>query len=56
MAGGARCTGVVLGVADGRADLSAGHFLVQDHYKSVDIKWNFNKTIYFQYLIYNVSV
>lgn len=55
-AGGARCTGVVSGVADGRADLSAGHFLVQHHYKSVDTKWNFNKTIYFQYLIYNVSV
>lgn len=27
-AAGARCTGAALGAAGGRADLSAGHFLV----------------------------
>lgn len=39
---GARCTGAALGAAGGRADLSAGHFLVQGHYKSVDGKTELN--------------
>lgn len=35
-AGGARCTGAASAAAGGRADLSAGHFLVRGRCRSVD--------------------
>lgn len=37
-AGGVHCTGAASGAAGGRAGWSAGHFLVQCHYMSVDEK------------------
>lgn len=55
-AGGAHCTGAALGAAGGRADLSAGHFLVQCHCKSVDdIKLNFKKTSNFQLMTFKLE-